>query len=138
MASPFDEHLAEMQTELQDEFGEAISVKFPAQKAGSYGGAEAEDRLPEAVIDKAIFSLSPRTKGIKGANVGSEMVGATRIGLGATEFWISAADYSANPIVKDDIITRTDADGQPSYDVVLVIPTGKGDAHVMVTKRGQT
>lgn len=116
MPSPFDALDAALSSAVLSSFGEDGAQLRPRTRSEFTEGADGS--RPARSI-RGVFSDGHGVEGIRGAAMGSEFAGVSRLSVQMAEFWISQADLSALPyaIRKGDQIALTGRPGVPVYDI---------------------
>jgi hypothetical protein len=116
MPSPFDAFNARLSGAILSAFGEECAQLRPRVRSEF---AEGADPARPARPIRGVFTEGHDDPAIRGAAMGAEFSGVSRLSVHIAEFWVPASEVSAAPyqIKKGDCIALPARKGAPVYEI---------------------
>lgn len=133
MPSPFDALDAALSGAVLSAFGETVSATLRPRTRSEYAVA-ADPARPERQL-RGVFSAAPDDPKLRGAAMGAEFSGGTRLSVTLAEYWVAAADLAALPyaIKPGDALVFPGRAGSPVYSISDLHQNETGDVNLILT-----
>lgn len=133
MPSPFDALDTALSGAILSAFGEKVAATLRPRTRSEYAVA-ADPARPERQL-RGVFSAAPDDPKLRGAAMGSEFAGVTRLSVTLAEYWVAAADLACLPyaIKPGDALAFPARPGSPVYSISDLHHNETGDVNLILT-----